>query len=117
MGCHQIPLTTEKVNLFARFSLKWLRLLFLEFIDQHDVRILRNDFGGNSGLFLLKVRIGDMDVPSHDAERRVHTGTVGVEGAKLEVMVESYEECDKGRDGYKEVFLWGGMGRKFFTEK
>lgn len=87
MGCHQIPLTTEKVNLFARFSLKWLRLLFLEFIDQHDIRILRNDFSGNSGLFGFEIGIGDRNVPGHKAERRVHAGAVGVEGVEAEVVV------------------------------
>lgn len=92
MGCHQIPLTTEKVNLFARFSLKWLRLLFLEFIDQHDIRILRDDFSGDSGLFGFEIGIGDMDVPGHDAERRVHTGAVGVEGVEAEVVVAD-ENC------------------------
>lgn len=28
-----------------------------------------------------------MDVPCHDAERRVHTGAVGVEGVELEMVV------------------------------
>lgn len=58
-----------------------------------------------------------MDIPSHDAEPLCHADAVGVKGVELEVLVETHEEYDKGRDGYKEFFLCGGMGRKFFTEK
>lgn len=59
----------------------------VKLVDQHDIRILRNDFSGDSGLFGFEIGIGDMDVPGHNAERRVHTGAVGVEGVEAEVVV------------------------------
>lgn len=45
-----------------------------------------------------------MDIPSHDAEPLCHADAVGVKGVELEVLVETHEEYDKGRDGYKEFF-------------
>lgn len=51
-----------------------------------------------------------MDVPGHDAERRVHTDAVGIEGVELEVVVACHKESHQEEEKENELFQFFSYG-------